>query len=158
MVQKIKLLLLTTFSLVALSPTAALAATPAATPLDCNITPPKTTQEAIQCGTDNAAGAPANATPTSINTTIGNVVNLISVAVGIAAVIMMIIGGFRYITSGGNQESIKSAKNTLLYAIIGLVIVALAQTIVAFTLNKATQTDTATPPTNSTSTPPGGHM
>jgi hypothetical protein len=59
--------------------------------------------------------------------------------VGIVAVIMIIVGGLRYITSGGNDASVTSAKNTILYAIIGLVIVALAQVLVRFTLSKLTQ-------------------
>jgi hypothetical protein len=58
------------------------------------------------------------------------------VIVGVAAVIMIIIGGFRYITSSGDSASVNSAKNTILYAIIGLVIVALAQVIVRFVLNQ----------------------
>lgn len=75
---------------------------------------------------------------TSLNTLITKIVNILSVVVGIVAVIMIIIGGFRYITSGGKQESVTSAKNTILYAIIGLVIVALAQIIVKFVLNNTT--------------------
>jgi hypothetical protein len=51
---------------------------------------------------------------------------------------MIIVAGFRYITSGGKQESVTGAKNTILYAVIGLIIVALAQIIVRFVLNKAT--------------------
>jgi len=56
----------------------------------------------------------------------------------VVAVIMIIIGGFRYITSGGNDTSITSAKNTILYAVIGLVIVALAQVLVHFVLRNIT--------------------
>ena len=56
--------------------------------------------------------------------------------VGIIGVIMIIVGGFRYITSGGNDQNVASAKNTILYAIIGLVIVALAQLIVKYVLNR----------------------
>jgi lysylphosphatidylglycerol synthetase-like protein (DUF2156 family) len=74
---------------------------------------------------------------TNINTTLGNIINIFSVVVGVVAVIMIVVGGFRYITSGGKQESVSGAKNTILYAIIGLVIVALAQIIVRFVLNKA---------------------
>jgi hypothetical protein len=70
--------------------------------------------------------------------TIKTAINVLSVVVGIVAVIMIIIGGFRYITSGGKQESVTAAKNTLLYAVIGLVIVALAQVIVRFVLTKTT--------------------
>ena len=53
------------------------------------------------------------------------IVNVFSVIVGTAAIIMIIYGGFRYITSGGSSERIGSAKTTLIYAIIGLVVVAL---------------------------------
>lgn len=74
----------------------------------------------------------------SVNHLITVIVNVLSVVVGVIAVIMIIIAGLRYITSGGKQESVTSAKNTILYAVIGLVIVALAQLIVHFVLNKTT--------------------
>lgn len=64
------------------------------------------------------------------------IVNIFSVIVGIVAVIMIIYGGFKYITSGGDSGNITSAKNTIIYAIIGLVIVALAQFLVQFVLDK----------------------
>ncbi|HSW99360.1 MAG TPA: pilin [Candidatus Saccharimonadales bacterium] len=64
------------------------------------------------------------------------VVNLFSIVVGIIAVIMIVVGGFKYITSGGDSGNITSAKNTIVYAVIGLVVVALAQFIVKFVLNK----------------------
>lgn len=70
--------------------------------------------------------------------TVTTVVNVLSVVVGIVAVIMIIVGGFRYVTSGGKQESVTAAKNTILYAVIGLVIVALAQVIVRFVLTRTT--------------------
>ncbi|HSX00160.1 MAG TPA: pilin [Patescibacteria group bacterium] len=64
------------------------------------------------------------------------VVNIFSIVVGIVAVIMIVFGGFKYITSGGDSGNITSAKNTIVYAVIGLVVVALAQFIVKFVLNK----------------------
>jgi Type IV secretion system pilin len=67
-----------------------------------------------------------------------DVVNIFSVIVGVVAVIMIIYGGFRYIISGGDSSNVTNAKNTILYALIGLVIVALAQFIVKFVLSKAT--------------------
>ncbi len=70
------------------------------------------------------------------NSLLKTVINILSLLVGAVAVIMLIIGGFRYVTSGGKQESVTAAKNTILYAIIGLVIVALAQIVVQFVLNK----------------------
>jgi hypothetical protein len=66
------------------------------------------------------------------------IVNIFSIIVGIIAVIMIVVGGFKYITSGGDSGNITSAKNTIVYAVIGLVIVALAQFIVKFVLNKVT--------------------
>lgn len=68
---------------------------------------------------------------------LSDIINIFSIIVGITAVIMIVYAGFRYVTSGGNQESVKSAKQTLIYALIGLVIVALAQVIVKFVLHQA---------------------
>jgi hypothetical protein len=65
-------------------------------------------------------------------------INMFSIIIGIIAVIMIIISGLRYITSAGDSNSVNGAKNTLLYALIGLVIVALAQIIVQFVLGKTT--------------------
>ncbi len=134
MLPKLKLLLLGTFSILAFA-----AASPMVVSAVPDCTNPKTTVEAIQCGTDNTAGVPSGSNPSdTLNNTVANAINLISVVVGVAAVIMIIVGGFRYITSAGNQESVKTAKNTIVYAIIGLVIVALAQVIVQFVLHETT--------------------
>lgn len=73
---------------------------------------------------------------TRLNNFIRKIVNILSAIVGVVAVIMIIYGGFRYITSGGNDTSVTSAKNTILYAIIGLVVVALSQIIVHFVLGQ----------------------
>ncbi|MDQ5953358.1 MAG: hypothetical protein QG647_92 [Patescibacteria group bacterium] len=73
-----------------------------------------------------------------------NIINIFSWIVGIVSVIMIIYGGFRYITSGGDSNGVTAAKNTILYAIIGLVIVALAQVIVQFVLTKANSAATPT--------------
>ena len=66
------------------------------------------------------------------------IINVFSWIIGAVSVIMIIYGGFRYITSGGDSNGVTAAKNTILYAIIGLVIVALAQIIVNFVLDKTT--------------------
>lgn len=65
------------------------------------------------------------------------VINIFSWIVGVIAVIMIIVGGLKYITSGGDSSNVSSAKNTILYALVGLVIVALAQFIVRFVLGEA---------------------
>jgi amino acid transporter len=98
---------------------------------------PATPAEQIKCGACGASGQPAcPAAPNNdIGDTVRTIVNTLSLFAGAIAVIMIIIGGFRYITSGGKEEGVKSAKNTILYAIIGLVVVGLAQIIVHFVLN-----------------------
>lgn len=64
------------------------------------------------------------------------VINIFSWLVGIVSVIMVIVGGFQYVTSGGDSGKVTSAKNTIMYALIGIVIVALAQVMVKFVLGK----------------------
>ena len=121
-------------------------------PVDCSN--PKTAAEAIRCGSCNASGQEAaNCMPgnagRSLEDTIHNVINILSVIVGIVAVVMIIVAGFRFITSAGNEQTVASARRTLLYSVVGLVVVALAQVIVQFTLNEVTKTSD-----NSSSTPP----
>lgn len=70
------------------------------------------------------------------NDLLSKVINILSLIAGVVAVIMIIIGGVRYITSQGESASTAAAKNTIIYAIVGLVIVALAQIIVRFVLAK----------------------
>lgn len=63
-----------------------------------------------------------------------SVINILSIAVGAVAVIMVIIGGFRYVVSNGDSNSLQGAKNTILYALVGLIIVLFAQVIVKYVL------------------------
>ena len=63
------------------------------------------------------------------------VTNTILYIVGIIAVIMLIVGGIRYVVSGGDSKKVTDAKNTVLYAIIGLVICFLAFAIVNFVIS-----------------------
>lgn len=78
----------------------------------------------------------ADCTGTGVNKAVQAAVNVLSLVVGVAAVIMIIISGFKYVTSGGDSNGISSAKNTLVYALVGLAIAATAQTLVHFVLNK----------------------
>jgi hypothetical protein len=73
------------------------------------------------------------------NKLVKEIINIFSAVIGIVAVIMIMVAGFRYVTSGGKDDAVKSAKNTILYAVIGLVVVALAQIIVHFVLSKVSQ-------------------
>jgi FtsH-binding integral membrane protein len=72
-------------------------------------------------------GSPA--TLASLNILFANVLGAAIATTGIAFFIMVLIGGFKYLTSGGNSQSLESARNTLTWAILGLVITALAYLI-----------------------------
>lgn len=60
--------------------------------------------------------------------------------IGAVAVIMLVIGGIRYTISGGDQAQVKAAKDTILYAIIGIVIAILAYAIIGFVTGSFVQT------------------
>lgn len=83
-----------------------------------------------------ATGAEAADT---VDTIIATVINIFSLVVGVISVIMIIVGGLKYITSGGDSGNVSGAKNTILYAIIGLVVVALSQVIVRFVLGRVAE-------------------
>ncbi|MBR2994449.1 hypothetical protein IKF32_00825 [Candidatus Saccharibacteria bacterium] len=72
------------------------------------------------------------------------VTNVILYIVGIIAVIMLIIGGIKYVLSGGDSKKVTDAKNTVLYAIIGLVIAFLAFAIVNFVISALPSSDNPT--------------
>lgn len=63
------------------------------------------------------------------------ITNTVLYIVGIIAVIMLIVGGIKYVVSGGDSKKVTDAKNTILYAIIGLVICVLAFAIVNFVIH-----------------------
>ena len=79
----------------------------------------------------NATSA-GTSTPTDANVVIKNVTNIMFFIIGAVSVIMLIYGGIRYTTSGGNANSVTAAKNTVIYSIVGLVISILACAIVNF--------------------------
>jgi cytochrome bd-type quinol oxidase subunit 2 len=90
----------------------------------------------------NASGGGGDCGTHDANTQIGNlmknIINLFSLFVGIVSVIMIIVGGFNFITSNGDTSKITSSRTTIVYALVGLVIVAMAQFIVHFVLGKLT--------------------
>ncbi len=140
MIQKIKKKLIILASVLTLVAPVALATPAYAQDIQSDI------NENLRCGsnaeftgTDPSTGEPKCAEikagqPSDLTTKVKKILNVLSVVVGVVAIIMIIFGGFRYVASGGKQESVTAAKNTLLYAIVGLIIVALAQAIVQFVL------------------------
>ncbi len=61
---------------------------------------------------------------------------LVSMVVGVAAVIAIIMAGIEYITSSGDPKKIENAKNIILYALIGLGIAAVAQILLTFVISQ----------------------
>lgn len=79
----------------------------------------------------------AGASTDDLNSLLSKIITIFSAVVGVIAVLMIIVGGLRYITSGGDTSKVSAAKTTIIYALVGLVIVALAQLIVHFVLNQS---------------------
>lgn len=65
-----------------------------------------------------------------------SVINLLLVIIGVIAVIMIVVGGIKYTTSGGDGNATKSARDTVVYAVVGLVIAIMSYAIVNFVLSK----------------------
>lgn len=86
-------------------------------------------------GVKDAAGCPGNSN-SDLPTVIQNILNAIIAVAGIVSVVFIIIGGIQYTTSAGDPGKTKKAKDTILYALIGLIICALSFAIVNFTISR----------------------
>ena len=72
-----------------------------------------------------------------LNSVLATFINVFSAIVGLVAVIMIIVAGLQFITANANPQNIAKARSSLLYAIVGLVVVVLAQVIVHFVITQA---------------------
>lgn len=85
----------------------------------------------------NPSGAVANSCSSSkLSSTVKKGLDFLSVVVGVISVVVIIIGGIRYIVSDGDSAKINTARSTIIYALVGLVLVAFAQIIVKLVLTK----------------------
>jgi hypothetical protein len=82
----------------------------------------------INATTDNQGST------TSLSSVFKTVVNVLLFVIGAVSVVMLIVGGIRYTLSAGNSSAVTAAKNTIMYAIIGLVIAFLAYAIINWVL------------------------
>ena len=73
---------------------------------------------------------------TKVKSTIGNVVNLLLMAVGAISIIMIVVGGILFALSNGDSSKVAKARNTVLYAAIGLIVSLLASAIVNLTFGR----------------------
>jgi hypothetical protein len=94
------------------------------------------------CDGVGAASGGSGCTPTDgvsdVNKLIRTAIRIFQSVVGIIALIMMVTSGLRFVTSGGDPGKVTSARNTLLYAAVGIVVVALSEVIIQFVLNRVT--------------------
>ena len=65
-----------------------------------------------------------------------NILSLVFIATGSIAVMMVVIGGLKYSSSQGDPQGVSKAKNTIIYAIVGLVVSIFSLTIVSFTIGR----------------------
>lgn len=88
-------------------------------------------------GIEAASGSSSCGSSGSISNLLTTIVNIISLVIGVVAVIMILVAGFKFMTSGGESSKVAEAKNSLIYAIVGIVVVALAQIIIRYVVNRS---------------------
>lgn len=93
----------------------------------CSGNYPESVKSACGCGTSNTNTLP---------NVIVNILNGVIAVAGVIAVIFVIVGGVQYMTSSGDANKVKKAKDTILYAIIGLIVCVLSFAIVNFVIVK----------------------
>jgi len=86
--------------------------------------------------------------------TFRTITNVMLYLIGAISVIMLIVGGLRYVVSGGDSSAVQAAKNTILYAIVGIIVAILAYAVISFVIGSFSGTAGAggasiTAPTNS---------
>lgn len=104
-------------------------ATPLLQPADANA---QTFDEGLKDGADSAKGTDQQEELFGDDGVFKTVTNVLLFIIGAISVIMLIIGGIRYVVSGGDSGAVTSAKNTILYAVVGIVVAILAYALVNF--------------------------
>lgn len=88
----------------------------------------------MQDGANSAKGIEQVTDLFGVTGVFSTVTNVLLFVIGAISVIMIIIGGLRYVVSGGDSSNVTAAKNTILYAIVGLVVALLAYAVINFVL------------------------
>lgn len=141
----IRKLLLVPALVLGLGVAAGVVTSPVALAEDTNCSISKGITGGMECtGQGTQTDEDGNVTPAE-NRDIGSIFKTITDAllfiVGAVAVIMLIFGGFRYVTSGGDAQAVTSAKNTILYAVIGIVVALLAFAVLDFVTDQFVGSD-----------------
>lgn len=111
--------------------------------------------EGLEFGENTTGDCNSDGAGEKIDSTVTSVINIASLVVGAISVIMVIIGGLKYVSSQGDSSGTASAKNTVIYAMVGLIIVALSQIMVRFVINRATDTSSTSSQTEPVTNPNG---
>jgi hypothetical protein len=98
--------------------------------------PCQTTPQAAACVGSHKHETPSDNSFLGPHGILTAAVNILAIIAGIAAVIMIIVGGLRFVISSGDPNNVTNAKNAILAALIGVVIVVLSRTLVIFVLNR----------------------
>jgi hypothetical protein len=85
---------------------------------------------AVCSGSDQSKGA------NPIVTIITDATNIVALVAGVAAVVLLVMGSLRYITSNGDSNNVSSAKGTVVNALIGLFVIAIARTLIVYVIGK----------------------
>lgn len=90
------------------------------------------------CSADSSSAVCKAAGNDSAQNIVASIISALLWIIGAIAVIMIVIAGIKYTTSNGDANKIQSAKNTLLYAVIGVVVAVLGQAIIIFVVDRIT--------------------
>jgi cytochrome bd-type quinol oxidase subunit 2 len=96
-----------------------------------------TARDAVCGGVGLSGGTSGCGSDTGVTDTIRNVIQILSFVVGIAAVIMIVISGLRFVISNGDSQKAANARSSVIYALVGLIVAVLAQTLVIFVFKRA---------------------
>jgi hypothetical protein len=119
---------------------------PVSLALDCNN--PATAAEQSQCAVNAAETGSATSGKTNGNTlasTIGTVIDVMLFIVGILCVIMIIYGGISYVMSASDSNKIKKARDTIVYAVVGLIVAILGFALVNWVVGSLSGGSSAAP-------------
>ncbi len=100
-------------------------------PVDANA---QTFDKGLREGADSAQGKDQQSELFGDSGVFKTITNVLLFIIGAISVIMLIIGGIRYVVSGGDSTAVTSAKNTILYAVVGIVVAILAYALVNFVI------------------------
>jgi hypothetical protein len=92
----------------------------------------------LQEGVDSAKGADQATDLFGVDGVFTTITNVLLFVIGAISVIMIIIGGIRYVVSGGDSANVTAAKNTILYAVVGIIVAILAYALVHFVVTSFT--------------------